>query len=143
MDHPTNWRTSSYSGSNNDCVEVGDLAHGGRAVRDSKRPDDGFFSFHRGRVVRLHPGRQGWRVRPVAPQPQEPDQHADWSGSCCWPDPSDAPEILKVSYYPVGMSHPGPSAVEIRLSEAERAELVRRTELPHRRSAEKARIILA
>jgi hypothetical protein len=41
------------------------------------------------------------------------------------------------------MSHPGPSAVEITLSEAERAELVRRTELPHRRSAEKARIILA
>jgi transposase len=33
--------------------------------------------------------------------------------------------------------------VEITLSEAERAELVRRTELPHRRSAEKARIILA
>ncbi|WP_408990362.1 helix-turn-helix domain-containing protein [Streptomyces shenzhenensis] len=41
------------------------------------------------------------------------------------------------------MSHPGPSAVEITLSEAERAELVRRTGLPHRRSAEKARIILA
>jgi transposase len=41
------------------------------------------------------------------------------------------------------MSHPGPSAVEITLSEAERAELVRRTEGPHRRSAEKARIILA
>lgn len=41
------------------------------------------------------------------------------------------------------MSHPGPSAVEITLSEAERAELVRRTAVPHRRSAEKARIILA
>ncbi|MFD7880546.1 helix-turn-helix domain-containing protein, partial [Streptomyces sp. NPDC059766] len=41
------------------------------------------------------------------------------------------------------MSHPGPSAVAITLSEAERAELVRRTEMPHRRSAEKARIILA
>jgi transposase len=40
------------------------------------------------------------------------------------------------------MSHPGPSAVAITLSEAERAELVRRTEMPHRRSAEKARIIL-
>lgn len=33
--------------------------------------------------------------------------------------------------------------MEITLSEAERAELVRRTEAPHRRSAEKARIILA
>ncbi|WP_326715716.1 MULTISPECIES: IS630 family transposase [unclassified Streptomyces] len=41
------------------------------------------------------------------------------------------------------MSHPGPSAVEITLSEAERAELVRRTRMPDRRSAEKARIILA
>jgi transposase len=54
----------------------------------------------------------------------------------------DAPEILKVIYYPVGMSHSGPSAVEIVLSEAERAELVRRTTVPDRRSAEKARIIL-
>ncbi|MET7575279.1 helix-turn-helix domain-containing protein [Streptomyces sp. NPDC005492] len=41
------------------------------------------------------------------------------------------------------MPHPGPSAVEITLSEAERAELVLRTESPNRRSAEKARIILA
>lgn len=41
------------------------------------------------------------------------------------------------------MSHSGPSAVAITLSEAERAELLRRTEVPHRRSAEKARIILA
>ena len=41
------------------------------------------------------------------------------------------------------MSHSGPSAVAITLSEAERAELVRRTNMPHRRSAEKARIILA
>ncbi|MFE7837140.1 transposase, partial [Streptomyces sp. NPDC057474] len=41
------------------------------------------------------------------------------------------------------MTHSGPSAVAITLSEAERAELVRRTEVPHRRSAEKARIILA
>ncbi|MDX3434391.1 hypothetical protein PV664_36890 [Streptomyces sp. ME01-18a] len=40
------------------------------------------------------------------------------------------------------MSRSGPSAVEITLSEAERTELVRRTGLPHRRSAEKARIIL-
>ncbi|WP_424860478.1 helix-turn-helix domain-containing protein [Streptomyces sp. MMS24-I29] len=41
------------------------------------------------------------------------------------------------------MSHSGPSAVAITLSEAERAELARRAKMPHRRSAEKARIILA
>ncbi|MGY4967516.1 IS630 family transposase, partial [Streptomyces sp. 900105245] len=41
------------------------------------------------------------------------------------------------------MSHPGSSAVAIMLSESERAELVRRTKVPHRRSVEKARIILA
>jgi transposase/DNA-binding XRE family transcriptional regulator len=41
------------------------------------------------------------------------------------------------------MSHPGPSAVEIMLSEDERAELVRRAGLPERRQAERARIILA
>ncbi|WP_079144251.1 IS630 family transposase [Streptomyces agglomeratus] len=41
------------------------------------------------------------------------------------------------------MVHPGPSAVEIVLSEAERAELVRRAGLPDRRTAERARIILA
>lgn len=41
------------------------------------------------------------------------------------------------------MSHSGPSAVAITLSEAERAELMRRTKMPHRRSAEKARIVLA
>jgi transposase len=41
------------------------------------------------------------------------------------------------------MSHSGPSAVEITLSEDERAELVRRAEAPDRRTAERARIILA
>jgi hypothetical protein len=41
------------------------------------------------------------------------------------------------------MSHPGPSAVEITLSEDERAELARRAGLPERRLAERARIILA
>ncbi|MEU0823204.1 IS630 family transposase [Streptomyces mirabilis] len=41
------------------------------------------------------------------------------------------------------MSHPGPSAVAITLSETERAELVRRAGMPDRRSAERARIILA
>jgi transposase len=41
------------------------------------------------------------------------------------------------------MSHPGPAAVEITLSEDERAELVRRAGLPERRRAERARIVLA
>jgi transposase len=41
------------------------------------------------------------------------------------------------------MSHPGPSAAEIVLSEEERAELVRRAGLPGRRRADRARIILA
>jgi transposase len=41
------------------------------------------------------------------------------------------------------MSHPGPSAAEIVLSEDERAELVRRAGLPERRRADRARIILA
>ena len=41
------------------------------------------------------------------------------------------------------MSHSGPSAAEIVLSEDERAELVRRAGLPGRRRADRARIILA
>ena len=41
------------------------------------------------------------------------------------------------------MPHPGPAAVEITLSEDERAELMRRAGLPDRRLAERARIILA
>jgi transposase len=41
------------------------------------------------------------------------------------------------------MSHSGPSAVPIVLSEDERAELVRRAVLPERRRADRARIILA
>src|SRR5947207_6891499 len=41
------------------------------------------------------------------------------------------------------MSHPGPSAVQIVLSEEERAELVRRVGLPGRWRADRARIILA
>jgi transposase len=41
------------------------------------------------------------------------------------------------------MSHPGPSAAEIVLSDEERAELVRRAGLPERRRADRARIILA
>jgi transposase len=41
------------------------------------------------------------------------------------------------------MSHPGPSAAEIVLSDDERAELARRAGLPGRRRADRARIILA
>ncbi|MBA6439910.1 IS630 family transposase [Streptomyces sp. GMR22] len=41
------------------------------------------------------------------------------------------------------MAHRGPAAVEIVLCEDERVELVRRAELPDRRTAERARIILA
>ena len=41
------------------------------------------------------------------------------------------------------MSHSGPSAAEIVLSEDERAELMRRTGLPGRWRADRARIILA
>ena len=33
-----NWRKSTRSGSNNDCVEAADLANGGTAIRDSKDP---------------------------------------------------------------------------------------------------------
>src|ERR1700745_1380414 len=41
------------------------------------------------------------------------------------------------------MSHPGPSAAVIVLSDEERAELARRAGLPERRRADRARIILA
>lgn len=33
------WRKSSASGAENNCVEVAELPSGGKAVRDSKRPD--------------------------------------------------------------------------------------------------------
>ncbi|MGH3963639.1 MAG: DUF397 domain-containing protein [Pseudonocardiaceae bacterium] len=39
MQQPTTWRTSSYSSDQGgNCVEVADLDHGSRAVRDSKNP---------------------------------------------------------------------------------------------------------
>ena len=41
------------------------------------------------------------------------------------------------------MSYPGPSAVQIVLSDDERAELVSRAALPERRRADRARIVLA
>ncbi|MDA8369215.1 MAG: DUF397 domain-containing protein [Nocardiopsaceae bacterium] len=40
------WRRSSYSGgAGGNCVEVADLPAGRRAVRDSKRPEEGFLLF--------------------------------------------------------------------------------------------------
>ena len=38
------WVKSSYSGTNNNCVEVAQLPGSGRAVRDSKRPAGPAFS---------------------------------------------------------------------------------------------------
>ncbi|MDA8371803.1 MAG: DUF397 domain-containing protein [Nocardiopsaceae bacterium] len=38
------WRTSSYSGANENCVEVADLP-GAAAVRDSKHPDTAHLTF--------------------------------------------------------------------------------------------------
>jgi hypothetical protein len=51
MDTPRGWYKSSYSGSTNNCVEIADLPAGGRAVRDSKSPDGGFFRFTAGEWV--------------------------------------------------------------------------------------------
>ncbi|MGW5876094.1 DUF397 domain-containing protein [Nocardiopsis terrae] len=38
------FRKSSYSGQDQDCVEIADLPHGA-AVRDSKNPAEGHFPF--------------------------------------------------------------------------------------------------
>ena len=55
-----------------------------------------------------------------------------------------ASEVLRVSSASLrGMAHSGTSAVQIVLSEDERAELVRRAGLPGRWRADRARIILA
>ncbi|MEV0125478.1 DUF397 domain-containing protein [Streptomyces sp. NPDC050703] len=37
--HDTVWRKATASGAENDCVEVAELPHGARAVRDSKNPE--------------------------------------------------------------------------------------------------------
>lgn len=41
------WRISSFSFENQTCVEVGALADGRVAVRNSNRPDDGVVMFSR------------------------------------------------------------------------------------------------
>lgn len=46
-DHELIWRKASFSGNQpgQNCVEVADLADGGRAVRDSKNPAGGVLQF--------------------------------------------------------------------------------------------------
>lgn len=46
----THWRTSSFSGNNGTCVEVGALADGHIAVRNSNYPDTGVVLFTRAEV---------------------------------------------------------------------------------------------
>lgn len=40
------YRKSTLSGPNDNCVEVAELPDGGRAVRNSKRPDAGAVTFN-------------------------------------------------------------------------------------------------
>ncbi len=42
-----NWRKSSYSGGEGNCVELATLPHGGHAVRDSKNKDGPVLQFSR------------------------------------------------------------------------------------------------
>ena len=44
MSHRLEFRKSSYSGRDQDCVEIADLPCGA-AIRDSKRPDAGHLPF--------------------------------------------------------------------------------------------------
>lgn len=39
------WRKASASGPENNCVEIADLPGGGKAVRDSKRPELGALRY--------------------------------------------------------------------------------------------------
>jgi hypothetical protein len=39
------WRISTFSGANDNCVAVAELPDGGRAVRNSKRPDGPVVTF--------------------------------------------------------------------------------------------------
>lgn len=42
------YRKSRFSGPNDNCVEVAELPGGGRAVRNSKRPDEAVVTFTTG-----------------------------------------------------------------------------------------------
>jgi hypothetical protein len=58
------WRTSTYSGSGNNCVEVQTSHPHGIAVRDSKNPHGGVLTFTRGqwraftRTIKIDGGGQ-------------------------------------------------------------------------------------
>jgi hypothetical protein len=45
---PSRWRKSSYSGGNNECLEVAALVTGGIGVRDSKAPEGPVLAFGAG-----------------------------------------------------------------------------------------------
>ncbi|MBC3842961.1 DUF397 domain-containing protein [Streptacidiphilus sp. 4-A2] len=42
------WRMSSLTGNDSNCVELAPLPNGGFAVRDSKNPERGFLAFDAG-----------------------------------------------------------------------------------------------
>jgi hypothetical protein len=48
--HPTHWRKSSYSSSQNNCVELADTG-ATILVRDSKHPDGGHLRFTRAELA--------------------------------------------------------------------------------------------
>lgn len=46
--HPLVWQKSTFSGQNDNCVEIAPLPSGGRAVRDSKNPHGPHLTFTAG-----------------------------------------------------------------------------------------------
>jgi len=45
------WRTSSFSGDNGNCVQLAALPDGSVGVRDSKDPDGGLLAFTRAEIT--------------------------------------------------------------------------------------------